>query len=252
MFCIKCGKTIDPFVDACPDCGIKVILPEGFDMKNVKKTMNGRSILIDDSPLPGTVPAYLASASVKTSLSEMPQGQLAGEPSVEEKPQDKKALILIIAAAVLGVVLIAILVAFFLGDDKNTIKHKAKENATAAVLTEMRTKGKSEKSNKDDFISDKTGVNTILGSLDSTYGYIEGDNETGKEDKRNEHFTSTYSDNKYDYTVNYEKQTETDNMPGSDFYESFDEISEESVNFGPVEHDGEQNDSYIYTTSSAN
>ena len=34
MFCIKCGKTLEPTARVCPDCGTKVILPEGFVPEN--------------------------------------------------------------------------------------------------------------------------------------------------------------------------------------------------------------------------
>ncbi len=246
MFCIKCGKTLDTSADVCPDCGTKVVLPEGFDpnkddtvkvdidmligektvsadhsalvrkavaaanantvpeataaepvtdvapvapvmqdavphspagfdLKSVKKTMNGRSILIDDSPLPGALPAYLAPVPVQAIPSAMPQVQMSA-PAVAQKPQDKKTLILIIAAAVLGVALIAVILAFFLGGDKDNDRENEEKVITVAA-TEKRTEAESKKSDKEDFISDKTGVNSIIGSLDSTDGYLNGDDE---------------------------------------------------------------------------
>lgn len=253
MFCIKCGKTLDTSVDVCPDCGTKVVLPEGFDpnkndtvkvdidmligektvsadhsalvrkavaaanantapeataaepvtdvapvaptvpvmqdavphspagfdLKSVKKTMNGRSILIDDSPLPGTLPAYLTPVSVQAIPSAMSQVQMSA-PAVAQKPQDKKTLIIIIVAAVLGVALIAVILAFFLSGDKDNDRENEEKVITASA-TEIRTEAESKKSDKEDFISDKTGVNSIIGSLDSTDGYFKGDDEAKKD-----------------------------------------------------------------------
>ncbi|MBP3696568.1 MAG: hypothetical protein J6J45_03400 [Clostridia bacterium] len=253
MFCIKCGKTLDTSVDVCPDCGTKVVLPEGFDpnkndtvkvdidmligektvsadhsalvrkavaaanantapeataaepvtdvapvaptvpvmqdavphspagfdLKSVKKTMNGRSILIDDSPLPGTLPAYLTPVPVQAIPSAMSQVQMSA-PAVAQKPQDKKTLIIIIVAAVLGVALIAVILAFFLSGDKDNDRENEEKVITASA-TEIRTEAESKKSDKEDFISDKTGVNSIIGSLDSTDGYFKGDDEAEKD-----------------------------------------------------------------------
>lgn len=221
MFCIKCGKTLDPCAVVCPDCGTKAVIPDGFDLhkktepdiemlsgektvaadygalarkaaaaananttaevtasdpvsavssvmqdavphspagfdlNSVRKTMNGRSILIDDSPFPGTVPAYLA-PPVQAAPSVMPQAQYAADDSAYDKTQNKTALILIIAAAVFAVALVAG-VLFFVLNDKNKDKEE-REPSTKVTVTES----KFEKLDKDDFISDETASGTLV------------------------------------------------------------------------------------------
>lgn len=216
MFCIKCGKTLDSSAESCPDCGTKVVLPEGyeptvvektvkmdmemlvgektvsadhsaiarkaaaaatantvadapqaapvvqdavphspagFDFKSVKKVMNGRSILVDDSPLPGTVPAYLAPVAppavqnaapsmaydymdAQTAPLAAPSAAIAA-PVASKKKTDKKVIILIAAAAALCVALIAVLLIFaFDKKDDDAEKNDKKNNITAAP-TEM-------------------------------------------------------------------------------------------------------------------
>lgn len=220
MFCIKCGKTLDSSVEVCPDCGTKVVLPEGyeptvvektvkmdmemlvgektvsadhsaiarkaaaaanantvadvpqtapvapaapvaqdtvphspagFDLKSVKKVMNGRSILIDDSPLPGTVPAYLAPVAppappVQTAAPSMAYDYMEARPSaaapmaapVEAKKQPDKKII-IAAAAVLCVALVAVLLIFAFGKKDDDADKKDKNNNITAAPTELRT-----------------------------------------------------------------------------------------------------------------
>lgn len=285
MFCIKCGKTLEPSMDVCPDCGTKVVLPEGFDpnkdntikvdidmlvgektvaadhgalarkaaaaasantateapsaepvvntapvasvvqdsvphspagfdLKSVKKTMNGRSILIDDSPLPGAVPAYIVPAPVQAVPSPMSPAQFT-EPL--SKPQKKKTLILIVAAAVLGVALVAVLLAFFLGGDKDKKgrdKDKEEDNGTAVTLAEVGNDDESEKSDKEDFISDKTGVN-IIGDEKETDRFWDKDDDEGKENgDRNESLESPSRrppSNRPTNPFNSEDRTEPDN-----------------------------------------
>lgn len=224
MFCIKCGKTLDPSATVCPGCGTAVVVPEGFDphnntetdiemlgsektvaadysaiarkavaasnantaeeatavqpvpavssvmqdtvphspagfeLKNVKKTMNGRSILIDDSPLPGVMPAYLAPPV--QAVPAMPQAQSAVAASVNEKPQKKTVTILIIAVAVLSVALVACVLFFiFNGKDK---EKEGSEPSTKVAVSEEQTIDNAEKLDKDDFTSDETASGTLV------------------------------------------------------------------------------------------
>lgn len=318
MFCIKCGKTLDTSVDVCPDCGTKVVLPEGFDpnkddtvkvdidmligektvsadhsalvrkavaaanantapeapaaepvtdvapavpavpvmqdtvphspagfdLKSAKKTMNGRSILIDDSPLPGAVPAYLAPVPAQAIPSAMPQVQMSA-PAVAQKPQDKKALILIIAAAVLGVALIAVLLVFFLGGDKDDDREN-EENAITAAATEKRTEAESKKSDKEDFISDKTGVNTIIGSLDSTDRFLNGDDEAeddnGYENDRPELPSRRPPTNRPTNPFNSSERPEPDNKDESAISGSLNNNPDESVGSDIDKEDNGEND----------
>lgn len=234
MFCIKCGKTLEPSAVACPDCGTNVNgadgfdlhkitepdiemlsgektvaadygalarkaaaaanantaaeatafasaassvmqdnvphSPAGFDLKNVKKTMNGRSILIDDSPFPGTVPAYLA-PPVQAAPPLVPQAQRAADDSSSGKPQNKTAVILIIAAAVLAVALIAGVLFF-------VINNKDKDEREPSAVTEYRTDGESEKLDKSDFTSTETANGILIDNY--TDIFIDEDVNSGR------------------------------------------------------------------------
>lgn len=185
MFCVKCGKTLDPSADFCPDCGTKAVLPEdfesetenaakitcvpdmqdvepspstGFDLSGAKKVMNGRSILIDDSPLPGTVPAYCApvpkpvtpSAFTQSPVEQPPvyvspqSASQAAEPIVtvpvanvnpaaEKKKLDRSILILIVISVVLGLVLAVLMFSIFFGeklDFKDRVRNANNKNST--------------------------------------------------------------------------------------------------------------------------
>lgn len=314
MFCIKCGKTLDSSVDVCPDCGTKVVLPEGFDLqkentvkvdidmlvgektvaadhsalarkafaaanadtasepsaegpeavvapvaptapvmkdtvphspadfdlKSAKKTMNGRSILIDDSPLPGTVPAYLAPAPVQAAPCATPQVQMSATPAVAQKPQGKKTLILIIAAAVLGVAIIAVLLVFFLGGDKkgNGKDNDDKEYVITAAATEKRTEAESGKSDKEDFISDKTGVNTIIGDEENTDRFLFG-NENG--DEYDEPLTRRPSGNKPVNPFAPDDRNEDDDKDESVLNGSFGDNVDESADSDSGEDNNVEN-----------
>lgn len=318
MFCIKCGKTLDTSVDVCPDCGTKVVLPEGFDpnkddtvkvdidmligektvsadhsalvrkavaaanantapeataaepvtdvapvaptvpvmqdavphspagfdLKSVKKTMNGRSILIDDSPLPGTLPAYLTPVPVQAIPSAMSQVQMSA-PAVAQKPQDKKTLIIIIVAAVLGVALIAVILAFFLGGDKDNDRENEEKVITASA-TEIRTEAEPKKSDKEDFISDKTGVNSIIGSLDSTDGYFKGDDEAeddnGYENDRPELPSRRPPTNRPTNPFNSSDRFESADKDESEISGSLNNNTDESVGSDNSEENNVEND----------
>lgn len=317
MFCIKCGKTLDMSVDVCPDCGTKVVLPEGFDpnkndtvkvdidmligektvsadhsalvrkavaaanantapeatatepvtdvahvaptvpvmqdavphspagfdLKSVKKTMNGRSILIDDSPLPGTLPAYLTPVPVQVP-SAMSQVQMSAS-AVAQKTQNKKTLILIIVAAVLGVALIAVILAFFLGGDKDNDRENEEKVITASA-TEIRTEAESKKSDKEDFISDKTGVNSIIGSLDSTDRFLNGDNEAekdnGYENNRTELPSRRPPTNRPTNPFNSSDRFESADKDESEISGSLNNNQDESVGSDLGEEDNAEND----------
>ena len=191
MFCIKCGKTLDPSTTVCPDCGTKVVLPEGFDLQNetatmldidmligektvsadhsaiarkaaaatseqandtpattkpaepapvaepsvphsptgfdlngAKKIMNGRSILIDDSPTPGSMPVYTAAAPASAPV------------TANNNPDNKKLLIALIAAIVAIAVIAGILLFVFLGKDKDKEKGSDREDITLPTISE--------------------------------------------------------------------------------------------------------------------
>ena len=211
MFCIKCGKTFDSSVSVCPDCGAEVVLPGGFDLNNAKKTMNGRSILIDDSPLPGTVPAYLASASV-------PKAQFAPCFAAPEKqPQNKKTLVILVAAAVFCVALIAVILILFLGEDKEEKRKSIEDNYVTVAETEIHTDEDSKKSDKEDFISDKTGVN-IIGNEETTNRFFNGLEEFNKENGKNENDESSTRQlpgNRPPNPFSSEDRTDPDNMNDS-------------------------------------
>lgn len=195
MFCIKCGKVLDPSAKICPDCGTKVILPEGFepdngagnidvdmligektvsadhsalarkaaaaanaqsapapsfsvpaptpaaepavphspagfDLDKAKKIMNGRSILIDDSPVPLSSPLGTSQAA--------PVANKKQEPASAGK---KTKLIIIIAAIVEVIAVIgAILAVALSGRDDVSEKEKPSETAVETTAEESTTK----------------------------------------------------------------------------------------------------------------
>lgn len=247
MFCIKCGKTLDPSATVCPECGTAVVIPDGFDLhaetntqqdnellgsektvaadygviarkaaqavnassfaetevtepvrvagpvmqdsvphspagfnlKNVKKTMNGRSILIDDSPLPGSLPAYLA-PPVQAVQPIVPSVSYAAPTpaAAEEKTQNSKAVIIAVVAAVVVVALVAG-VLFFVFSNKNKNEDSVDSAQKTSVSEEM-TKDKSEKLDKEDFVYDETKGDTLVNSY--TDFYIDGGADKGDDE----------------------------------------------------------------------
>lgn len=192
MFCFKCGKTLDPSVSVCPDCGTEVVLtegfeshteniaeagvnmldgepspPTGFDLNGVKKVMNGKSILIDDSPLPGTVPAYRAAApkpvtppafaqspveqppvkaptppaapAVTEPVAAVSESVANENPDSAKKKLDRSILILIIISVVLGMILVFLIFSIFFGKNLDLFKgrNKDKENTAITAVTDM-------------------------------------------------------------------------------------------------------------------
>lgn len=177
MFCIKCGKALEPTACVCPDCGTKVILPEGFvsessdtvdmdadmltgektvaadyeaiarkaatsaksaepvtlfqepkfstgfDLNSAKKIMNGRSILIDDSPAPAAMPSFVAAAPAPV--------QNGGDPDNAKK--NNYAVIIIAAIAVIAVAIGAVFAVRFFKEDEKDDGAKAETTAEATA-----------------------------------------------------------------------------------------------------------------------
>ncbi|MBR6785535.1 MAG: zinc ribbon domain-containing protein [Clostridia bacterium] len=216
MFCVKCGKTLEPNAHACPDCGTKVVLPEGyipesesivtidvdmltgektvaadhnaiarkaaenaqpakpsanapafqapppvampekpkfstgFDLNSAKKIMNGRSILIDDSPAPSAMPAFASPSAAVQNTAES---------------NNKKYIVVIIAAiAVIAVALGAILFVLFSqnGEDDGDNDSRSEKTTTETAVSETApfNSGKEENPSKNYFEE-----NTTLGDI---------------------------------------------------------------------------------------
>ena len=198
MFCIKCGKTLDSSARVCPDCGTKVVLPEGFvpdeedtmnidlltgektvaadhealarkaaaasakpeepkfstgfDLNSAKKIMNGRSILIDDSPAPSATPVFTAAPAP------------VQNPQNNNKPDSKKYIIIIVAAvAVIAVALAAIFIV--INSKKDNEENNENSSDIATVETTVGETHPSFPNDKEEIFTERFEENTTLGNI---------------------------------------------------------------------------------------
>lgn len=192
MFCIKCGKVLDASAKVCPDCGTKVVLPDGFeaesstvktdadmlsgektvsadhnaiakkaaaaanaevtvsapvpapvadsavphapagfDLDKAKKIMNGRSILIDDSPLPDAMPVATTPA-----VASAPAASLVAEKRDEPVSADKKTKLIVLIAAIVAVAAVIGVVLAVALSGRNNGEDSAKENTSGTTVAE--------------------------------------------------------------------------------------------------------------------